>query len=247
MNKITPVIAALACGVLLMNGCGEESINQPSQGTLGLNVAFDLSSPDMPLVDINNRQRESRPPDVSGPDSITVTGGLAMVRSLRFVADPSAVIDTSITAADEQRDLGDASVRFRGPYILVVDDTQQGLATSTVPSGNYSQLRFVFQKARPTDNLGTHPELLGSSVRVTGMVWHGSRGKFFTFTTDITTEVAVNGSYTVSNGATGSLSLQFHPARWFYSGEQWLDPTDPANRLAIMRNLGRNISAQLGV
>jgi hypothetical protein len=252
MDRTLAVVAAIAFAALMIGGCGEESVNRPApEGTVGLKIAFDLTSDYGSVTnihDINNHiQTNSAPIGDGSPDSVTVTSGLAMVRSLRFVADPTAAVDTNITASDEQHDLTDASVRFQGPYVLVVTGGAQELETAPVPAGVYGQLRLVLQKARSTDDLSGHTELVGSSVRVSGTIWRDGQGTDFTYTTDYTSEIAVNGTFNIAASADGDLAITFDASRWFQFGRGWLDPTDPTNRLQILRNLRSNISARIVV
>jgi hypothetical protein len=250
MNRTLVAAATIVFAALMIGGCGEESVNRPApEGTVGLKIAFDLATDEMGVTNINDIddhiQANSAPIGDGSPDSVTVTSGLAMVRSLRFVADPTVAVDTIITASDEQRDLTDASVRFQGPYVLLVTSGAQELGTVSVPAGDYGQLRFVLQKARSTDNLGGHTELTGSSVRVSGTIWREGRGTDFTFTTDYTSEIAVNGAFSIAASTGGDLAITFDASRWFRYGRGWLDPMDPTNRLEIIRNLRRNVSARV--
>jgi len=252
MNRTLVAAATIVFAALMIGGCGEESVNRPApEGTVGLKIAFDLATDEMGVTNINDIddhiQANSAPIGDGSPDSVTVTSGLAMVRSLRFVADPTVAVDTIITASDEQRDLTDASVRFQGPYVLVVTGGAQELETAPVPAGVYGQLRFVLQKARSTDDLSGYTELVGSSVRVSGTIWRAGQGTDFTYATDYTSEIAVNGTFNIAASADGSLAITFDAGRWFQYGRGWLDPTDATNRLQILRNVRSNISARIMV
>jgi hypothetical protein len=193
----------------------------------------------------NHIQANSRPIGDGSPDSVTLTSGLAMVRSIRLVANPTTTPDTVITASDEQRDLADASVRFQGPYVVLAADGTRDVEATSVPTGSYTQLRFVLQKARSTDDLSGHTELVGSSIRISGTVWRNGQGTGFTYTTDYTSEIAVNGSYTVPDNLNGYLALTFEAGRWFRYGRGWIDPTESTNRLQIIRNLRSSVTARI--
>ena len=250
MNRTLMVAATIALAAGLIVGCGEESVNRPAaEGTIALKMSFDLTSEGTGLPNINDVnddiQANSAPLGDGSPDSVTVSSGLAMVRSLRFVADPAASVDTNITAADEQHDMTDASVRFHGPYVLQVTGDTQELETTSVPAGHYGQLRFVLQKARSTDDVNGHTELVGSSLRVSGTIWRNGQGTDFTYTTDYTSEVAINGSFNIAASAASNLAIIFDAGRWFRYGRGWLDPTDASSRLLILRNLRNHVAAKV--
>jgi hypothetical protein len=252
MNRTLTVVAAIAFAAMMIAGCGEESVNRPApEGTVGLKIVFDLTS-ESGIVpgarDLDNHiQTNSGPIGDGSPDSVTVSSGLAMIRSIRLVTDPTAAVDTNITASDEQHDLTDASVRFQGPYVLDATGGTQELATASVQAGTYRQLRFVMQKARSTDDLGGHTELLGSSVLVSGTVWRYGVGTPFTYTTDFTSEIAVNSNLNIAASSSGSLGITFDLGNWFRYGRTWLDPNDPGNGFLILKNIRGNITAHVVV
>lgn len=249
MRKSLLAGAAIAITALLAGGCSKTEMTQPVGGaTLGLKVVFSLATDDGSITntnDITNHiQANSRPADL-GVDSVTLTSGVAMVRSVRFVANPSAAPDTVITTADEARDLNDPTVPFSGPYVLLATGAEQALGITSVPAGFYPQVRFVLQEAQASDNLGNHPELAGSSLRISGKIWRNDLGIDFTYTTDYTSEIAVGGVFNVGSNVNGTLALTFNAGRWFRAGRLWLNPIDPANQLQITRNIRNNVSARI--
>ena len=248
MKRAMLSMIGFAAIVLLAAGCGVESGTNPAPGvTIGLAVSFDLSTPTVAIPG-NGDTRTTSGPDWSGaPDSVTVTSGLLMVRSVRLNENAVTQVDTVITAADEDRDIGDASVRFKGPYVVEIGGSAFDLGTTTVPAGVYRQMTFVLQKARTTDDLGGHEELAGSSISVTGKVWRGGGGESFVFETDYTSEFAITGDFTVGESVNGTLTIEFAPGGWFLAGSTWLDPEDSASRLRILRNVRRNISGAVEV
>ncbi|MBD3298420.1 MAG: hypothetical protein GF341_07190 [candidate division Zixibacteria bacterium] len=246
MKRTIITLIGVAALALVVTGCGTESSVEPiSVVPVGLTVEFDLETPNGTVpgdVDIEYNSRPS-----GGPDSITVESGLVMLRTIRLHETPVSVVDTNVTAADEDRDMTDGSVRYHGPAIAQIGHTGFDIGTINVPVGNYQQLTFVLQKARATDDLGNHDDLLGSSVRVEGKVWNGSVGRSFVFETDYTSQIAVDGKFTVSEEMSDNLSLVFEAGEWFHNGSQWLDPDDPADRSQIVRSLRRNISGGVAV
>ncbi len=246
MKKTIITLIGVAALALVVTGCGTESSVEPTQVVpVGLTVEFDLETPNGTIPGDIDIQHNSRPS--GGPDSITVESGLVMLRTIRLHETPVSVVDTNVTAADEDRDMTDASVRYHGPVIAQVGHTGLDIGNINVPVGNYQQLTFVLQKARASDDLSTYDDLLGSSVLVEGKVWHGSVGRSFVFETDYTSQIAVDGKFTVSEDMTESLSLIFEAGQWFHNGSRWLNPDDPADRSQILRSLRRNISGGIGV
>jgi hypothetical protein len=245
MKRTILSLAGIAAIALMVAGCGEESGINPTPGvTLGLTVSFDMTAPANTVPGDDDTQTISIP--ATAPDSVTVSSGFLMVRSVRLNEDAVSHVDTVITAADEDRDWGDASVRFQGPYVVAIDGGAFDLGTTTIPTGNYRQMTFVLQKARATDDLDGHDDLAGSSITVCGKVWRNGAGQRFAFSTDYTTELAVSGDFTVTESTAGNLTVQFAPLRWFNTGSHWLDPDDTANRLQILRGIRRSVSGGLG-
>lgn len=244
MKRTILTLIGIAAMALVAAGCGEESGVTPTPtATIGLTVAFDMTPPTTTIPGETGIETNSKP--ATYPDSVTVTSGLLMVRSVRLNESVDTSVDTVITAADENRDLGDASVRFQGPYVVTVDGLSFNLGTTKIPENNYRQLTFVLQKARSTDDLNGYDELVGSSLTVRGKVWRDGEGLPFNYQTDYTSEFAVTGNFTVDAAAGGTVTVEFAPRHWFHTGSHWLDPNEPANQLQIVRNIRRSVSGSL--
>jgi hypothetical protein len=237
-------IAVIAC---LAAGCGVESGTNPIPTVpVELTVSFDFTAPTTTIP--GDDVQRGPDPDLGGaPDSVTVVSGLLMVRSVRLNTEAVTEVDTVITAADEGSDVNDASVRFHGPYVVELDGNTLNLGETSVPASDYKQVTFVLQKARSSDNLSGHDELLGSSLRVTGKVWRNGIGHSFVYETGYTSEFAVNGNFDLSESTDGRLNLSFHVGHWFHNGGHWLDPETPTNNLQILNNVRGNISGALEV
>jgi len=244
-STLTAVIALLiAVGGL---GCGSDSASGPSLDTTAhWTVQINTTAPAGPTVGDNEAERQAfaLPGD---PDSVTITGGALVIRSLRLLTDGVDAIDTSITAEDESRDQNDASIRFKGPYRLAFNGTATDLGTVVMPAGDYRRLVFVLQPGRSGENLGGSDDMIGRSIAVAGTVWRHGRGEIFVFATDYTSEFTLVGNFASSGGATVTGQLVFEASRWFRSDSRWLDPSDPANRRTILNNVRRNISARVEV
>ncbi len=244
MKRTIMTLISIAAMALVTAGCGEESGVSPTpSATIGLAVTFDMTLPTGTVPGDNGASRTSKP--TSSPDSVTVSAGLVMVRSLRLNESVVSAVDTVITAADENRDLGDAAVRFQGPYVVAIDGNKVSLGTTTIPESDYRQMTFVLQKARATDDLLGHDELIGSSLIVQGKVWRDGNWQPFTFETDYTSEIAITGDFAVNASTGGTLNVEFAPRRWFQSGSRWLDPNETTNRLQIVHNIQRNVTGSL--
>ncbi len=247
MKRAMVTLAGVAMIALLVVGCGTESGTKPVQSaTVGLKVVFDLTPPTPNVPGGDGAQKNSGPSGVDA-DSVTVNSGLLMIRSIRLSADGVADVDTVITAADEDRDLLDAGVRFHGPYVMQISGAGQSLGETVIPVGVYEQATFVLQKARSTDDLGDHSDLVGSSMRITGNVWYAGDAYPFTFETDYTSEFVIDGPLTVNSGSGNNLELTFAAGSWFHNGSRWLDPRKASNRLQILRGLRRNVSGGLDI
>lgn len=240
MTRTLTTIAGIAALLLVFIGCGPESATTPTPTVnMDLTVAFDFDVSAGTIPDDETVQSNSVPD--GGPDSVTISSGLLMLRSIRFNTTAVSNLDTNITAGDEDNDVNDASVRYQGPGIVTIGRNATDLGTIELPIGTYEQATFVLQRARESDNLGIHDELLGSSVRVEGKVWRGNTGQAFVYQTDYTAEMAVTGQFNVTTDG-GTLELRFSAGDWFYNGARWLDPNEPANRTRIVRCIERNMS-----
>lgn len=245
MTRVLTMILGVAVLTLVVVGCGPESATNPASTiSMNLKVGFDLNVPKVTVPDDGTIQTTSLPD--GGPDSVTVTSGLLMLRSVRLNTVPVSTLDTNITAGDEDHDVSDASVRYQGPGIVTISRETTDLGSIELPVGQYEQVTFVLQRARETDNLGNHDELLGSSVRVEGKVWHGNVSRAFVYETDYTSEMAINGAFDASTDG-GTLWLNFAAGNWFHDGTRWLDPNEPANRYRILRGIERNMSGGTNV
>lgn len=245
-HSVTAALCVIALGLLSV-GCGTEDGTGPVDNAHALwKVSFDLSSP--AVTDAGGTRPENQSGlGEGGPDSVTILGGAAMIRSVRFESNTGTSVDTNITAEDEGRDLADPDITLQGPYVLTVNGSVQNLGTDDVEAGTYSQVVFVLQPARVTDDLNGHDELIGKSISVTGLIWHNGVGQRFTYSTDYSSEFAVGGNFELSAGVTDIFELSFDAGQWFRVAQLWLDPTDPANSGTIIDNIRRNIHAGEGV
>ncbi|MEW5701164.1 MAG: hypothetical protein AB1792_02920 [Candidatus Zixiibacteriota bacterium] len=220
-------------------GCGGDSGSGPAPGA-STNWAVEIRTVASDGPGVIDDEAQRLPTALPGePDSVTITGGALVLRSLRLTATATAV-DTNITAEDESRDQNDADISHPGPYLLAFDGNEDDLGTAVVPAGTYECLKFVIQP-------GLTGDMAGRAIAVTGTIWRDGRGENYIFATDYASEFLVNGSFSVPSGAAATGHLVFAADRWFRTGPRWLDPNQTSNRRTIIENIRRNISAHLEV
>jgi hypothetical protein len=227
---------------MLVAGCGDDSVQGPAlQTSEHWQVQFITSGPAGPSVDDGEAQRQGYA-FPSAPDSVVITGGGIVIRSLRL-ADDLGEADTVITAADESRDSEDSDIRFKGPYELAFNGDGGDLGTVAIPTGSYRRVVFVVQ---PAENDGSG-DLGGSSIVVSGTVWRNGRGSRFVFSSDYASEFSAPANCTVGAGETVNGVLTLAAKNWFRGEARWFDPLDPADRGAILQKVRQNISVSLTV
>ncbi|MFC1476172.1 hypothetical protein ACFLQW_04140 [Candidatus Zixiibacteriota bacterium] len=184
----------------------------------------------------------SNPWNAGTPDSLTISSGKFLVRSLQFVNIDDYTVDTDISAWDEQQDENNSAIPFRGPYVMpVLGSASTNLGTRTVEVGDHNALSVVLHKGKETDDLGDDTDMIGRSVLVTGTVWYGGRSEAFVFDIDLRTEIIVTGDFTVPSSGLPEYVLKFNIGEWFRFGDQWLDPNKVENLSTIYRNVQRKI------
>jgi len=238
-RTLTAVLIVGVC--ILALGCGPESSNNSlSDISTAWNIEFNLASPSANIVggDTPNTQQGYA---AEGPDSITIDYGAVVIRSLRFVDGEAGAVDTQITAEEESRDESDPDISHKGPYVLPVNAALQPLGSGAVVRGAYTEVRFVLQPARASDELNGLDDLLGNSILVRGRIWSAGESRRFTFSSDYTSEYSVRGVYDLSAGDDVQYTLRFNVGRWFRAGNAWLNPGNSGHRVRIMDNIRLNI------
>jgi hypothetical protein len=176
------------------------------------------------------------------PDSLTITSGKFLVRSLQFQQLGDYSVDTDISASDEARDYGDPNILYQGPYALRVTGSQViDLGQQTLQVGEYNAMSLILHKGKSTDDLGDDADMVGRSVRVSGYVWYGDNGESFTFEIDLRTEILITGNFSVTAGGNPQFVVEFDVGNWFRFGDSWFNPNDPDNLPFIYRNIQRNV------
>ncbi|MBI3872304.1 MAG: hypothetical protein HY304_04405 [candidate division Zixibacteria bacterium] len=243
--KPTTVTLTLLAIAMVASGCGSDPATGPVFDTTAhWTVVVNRSAPTGAVIGDGDAQPQ---PMIDGrpPDSVTLSGGVLVIRSLRWTNDGNPA-DTNITAEDQNRDQNDNAIRFKGPYVVALGSTNNELATASVTSGAYNHVRFVLQPAQASDP-GVTDDMVGHSIVAAGTVWRNGRPSRFTYVSDYTSEVVVEGAFEVPSGQTINCALVVEAGRWFRAGDGWLDPASSANRQTILNNIRRNITVRMGV
>ena len=239
-TKVLLAVVALVAAVGLV-GCWTSSpvVYAPSSTVYGMVTLVVNNSTDFSIVESSAR---TTPWNAGVPDSLTIDAGKFLVRSVQFVNGSDYIVDTDITAADEQQDESNSWIPFQGPYVLAVTGTEsKSLGFRTVEAGNFNALSLVLHKGKTTDNLGDDTDMIGRSVLVTGKVWYGNRADAFVFDIDLRTEIVIPGDFAVPESESPEYVVQFNVGRWFYFGDRWLDPNKVENLPMIYRNIQHQI------
>ena len=235
---IGAVMLVAAVGLV---GCGSDSVtttSAPPTNTVALKLV--VNNPNG--CDVNEPLAKIRPWNAGSPDSLTITSGKFLVRSLMFKDVSDYSVDTDITASDESRDQSDPRIIYQGPYVLTVSGDQPiDLGDQTVVVGGYNALSMVLHKGKSTDDLGTDTEMIGRSVSVSGFTWYGEDGDPFNFQLDLRTEIIIGGDFTVPADGNPEYVLEFDVHNWFRFADNWLNPNEPENLPLIYNNIQRKI------
>ncbi len=239
-TKMYWVVAVLVAAVALA-GCSSDStpVSGTPTNTVSLNLVIDYDTDQM----VKDEMTRVNPFDEGTPDSITITAGKFLIRSVRFVDVSTYTVDTDITAADESRDASDLSIPYQGPYVLPINGVQSvDLGTQTIDVGDYNAATLVLHEGKSTDDLGTDTDMVGRSVAVEGLVWYADQAASFSFGLDLKTEILIQGNFDVPESGSADFVLEFDVGNWFRYGDTWLDPRKVDNLSLIYRNIQRRIS-----
>ena len=231
--------ALFTLAALGLAGCGSDlstGVNPTQPATLKLVVD---TQTDLTVADAAAR---TVPWDAGVPDSLIITSGKFVVRSLKFTNVTNYTIDNDISASDEARDQSDPNILYRGPYVLSMGSVQTvDLGTVSLPVGDYNAVSLVLHEGKSTDDLGGNTDMVGRSVRVTGFVWYGKTRAPFDFQLNLQTELLVQGNFTVPTAGTPQFVVKFDVGKWFRFGDNWLDPNKPESLPLIYQNIQRKL------
>jgi len=113
------------------------------------------------------------------------------------------------------------------------------LITANVPAGTYDKLKIDIHPVELAPG-GAFEDLVDqrASVIIEGTV----DGKAFTFVSSLEAELELERTFTVGGG--GNITLDVDASKWFKAADGTrLDPSDPANRLAIQANIRASFRA----
>ncbi len=179
----------------------------------------------------------------NGANSLTINQ--AQVVLARIELSPSG----SCATAGEDDDCDELQA---GPALvdLPVDGTTKLVLDGAVPPGSYTALHAKLDAVKSDEDepgvstfLAAHPDLKGISVKVKGVFTDAkSQTHDFTFTSEADAEIeaAFQPAITVAAN-TSNITVSVDVASWFKDETgAVIDPTDPANALAIDRNVRRS-------
>ncbi|MGH7491029.1 MAG: hypothetical protein ACREOO_01405 [bacterium] len=222
--------------LVVINGCN----NSPT-GSSGGQVSLTVRNFSNPTATILAK--------ITAPmavDSIQITRARLLVSSIDF------------EGGDDQSD-GDDMEFMTAPAVieLSMTDTVQSIAIANIPNGSYSEIEIEISTVSDSDLAALSPADLAPfadfiagtrySVIISGMVYQNGMGpQPFVFNSAIYAEqeYELNPPLVVSPASpTANVTLAVYSANWFVGPNGvLLDPTDPANRTTIERNLKQSIA-----
>src|SRR5438067_12420675 len=133
-----------------------------------------------------------------------------------------------------------------GPVVIdlgAADLTSAGVQKvldSTVPAGTYDKIKFEIHRLQAADKVAGADDLVkaGASILIDGTF----NGTAFQFATALEAEQELEGKFVIDS-TSQNITLNFDPSKWFVSGTTPLDPSDPANKLAIEANIKSSLAA----
>jgi len=133
-----------------------------------------------------------------------------------------------------------------GPVVIdlgAADLTSAGVQKvldSTVPAGTYDKIKFEIHRLQAADKVAGADDLVkaGASILIDGTF----NGTAFQFATALEAEQELEGKFVIDS-TSQNITLNFDPSKWFVSGTTPLDPSDPANKLAIEANIEASLAA----
>jgi len=134
-----------------------------------------------------------------------------------------------------------------GPVVIdlgAADLTSAGvekILDSTVPAGTYDKIKFKIHRLQAADaSLAGAADLVAKNASI--LVDGTFNGTAFQFATALEAEQELEGKFVI-DATTQNITLNFDPSKWFVSGTTSLDPSDPANKLAIETNIRASLAA----
>src|SRR5207248_5831783 len=133
-----------------------------------------------------------------------------------------------------------------GPVVIdlgAADLTSAGVQKvldSTVPAGTYDKIKFEIHRLQAADKVAGADDLVkaGASILIDGTF----NGTAFQFATALEAEQELEGKFVIDS-TSQNITLNFDPSKWFVSGTTPLDPSDPANKVAIEANIEASLAA----
>jgi hypothetical protein len=116
----------------------------------------------------------------------------------------------------------------------------QKVLDSTVPAGTYDKIKLKIHRLQSADNVPGADDLVkaGASILIDGTF----NGTAFQFATSLEAEQELEGKFVI-DGQSQNITIDFDSSAWFTSGTTVLDPSDPANKLAIEANIRASLNA----
>jgi len=116
----------------------------------------------------------------------------------------------------------------------------QKVLDSTVPAGTYDKIKFTIHRLKTAGDVTGAADLVkaGASILIDGTF----NGTAFQFATALEAEEELEGKFVI-DATSQNITLNFDPSAWFLSGTTVLDPSDPANQIAIEANIQKSLAA----
>ncbi|HEX5032388.1 MAG TPA: hypothetical protein VFX78_13140 [Candidatus Eisenbacteria bacterium] len=231
-----------ALGILVLAGCGSDSVSGPKQVPLTVK-AMGTGAQASPARLASGLTFHSAYSAAAESIPVTFTKALLVVRDVRFHFEDGDLdtlgddgdMDSTGSQGDsigegEDDDHEGGMVIFRGPFVLdLLSQSAESLGTQLVPPGDYDRVQGHLRALRASDwNAGGYPFLVGATVYLEGLV-QGDGGGPFTYQTRIDNEFMIRGRFRVDAGSPATAFITFDVSSWLVKDGAFLDPRVPDN------------------
>ena len=229
-----------------LGGCAKsgDPVSPGDGAPVSLQVSFSKSASGLPLLKTSG---------TDAVDSLRIDSAVVVLAKIKFFSHVDTVSADSMGHGDEREHPEEASITFRGPFVIHVRDTLAiDLGSQTLLAGSYDGVRIEIHRLQIGERhedcdrqrrrtvIATDSSVAGSSIIIWGAAKKNGVWTPFTLKLDMELEFKVKGNFVVAQSTqTIQIALNFDVAKWFknpYTGTL-IDPTDPGSfsRQMLMR------------
>lgn len=239
----TGIAASAAVLMGMLAGCTKSSVNGPGPSGAPVNMSISFSQAGTPGL--------MKTSGTTAADSLRIDSAVVVLARIKFESHIDSVIVDTTDGHTEDLDT-DASIVFKGPYVIHVSDTVSiNFANQVLPAGTYNGIKLEIHRlmrGEPFEDSDDHrvhsmpndTTFSGSSITVWGAVLKNGAWVNFKYQLDANVEFKIKGTFTVAASTSKvNIAINVNMASWFTNPMTGalLDPTDASfmNALLIRR------------